>query len=551
VAAWVDELVEARRAIRVGVGGERRLAAAEDAARLRDGLGVPVPPGLPAAFLEPVEHPLDGLVARYARTNGPFHASDVARRLGATTERVEQALARLAGDDRVVLGEFRPDGNRREWCDTEVLRVLRRRSLAALRREVEPVDAATLVRFLPAWHGVGQHRRGLEALLDAIGRLQGVALPASVLEHDLLAARIEGYRRADLDQLCSSGEVVWLGAGRLGATDGRVALYRRDLVPLLAPSPLLAGDDGRSDGEIHQRLRDGLAERGASFWPDLVRAVGTADEKVVLDALWDLVWAGEVTNDSLAPLRASLGGAARRSRRTGRPRPGRLSRLGPPSGAGRWSLVAPLLEHAPTPTARAHARANALLERYGVVAREAVLAEGAEGGFAAVYGVLKAMEEAGSVRRGYFVAGLGAAQFALPGAVDRLRSERSGVGGGNMASLPPPLTLAAIDPANPYGAALAWPPSQGRPARAAGAYVVLVGGEAVAYLERGGRSLLTFPAASHTPTWVDGLVALVKDGRLRRLVVAKADGLPVVDSSVAGQLRAAGFVDGYRGLTLQ
>jgi ATP-dependent Lhr-like helicase len=554
VAAWVEELVEARRAIRVGVGGEARVAAAEDAARLRDGLGVPVPPGLPAVFLEPVEHPLDQLVGRYARTTGPFHAADVARRLGAPLERVDQALARLADDGRVVLGEFRPGGSRREWCDAEVLRMLRRRSLAALRREVEPVDAVTLGRFLPAWHGLGRRQRGLDALLDAIGRLQGLALPGSVLEHDVLSTRVEGYRHADLDQLCSAGAVVWLGAGRLGASDGRVALYRRDQVALLAPPPLPDGE--RPDDEAHQALRDHLAVRGASFWPELLRATGRADERAVLDALWDLVWAGEVTNDGLTPLRAALEGPGRRRRRHGaRPRPGSLSRLGPPAGAGRWSLVAPLLEPAPTPTERAHARAVALLERHGVVAREAVLAEGAEGGFAGVYGVLKAMEESGSVRRGYFVAGLGAAQFALPGAVDRLRSERTSVD----ADLPdgdgrgdgPLLTLAATDPANPYGAALPWPPSEGRPARAAGAYVVLVSGEAVAYLERGGHSLLTFPATAHSSAWVDGLVALVKDGRLRRLVIGRVDGVPVAESPVAEVLRAASFADGYRGLTLQ
>jgi ATP-dependent Lhr-like helicase len=549
----VEELVETRQAIRVGVGGEARVAAAEDAARLRDGLGVPVPPGLPAVFLEPVEHPLDQLVGRYARTTGPFHAADVARRLGAPLERVDQALARLADDGRIVVGEFRPEGSRREWCDAEVLRTLRRRSLSALRREVEPVDAVTLGRFLPAWHGLGRRQRGLDALLDAVGRLQGVALPGSVLEPDVLAARVEGYRSTDLDQLCSVGAVVWLGAGRLGASDGRVALYRRDQVSRLAPPAV--PDDERPDHELHRALRHHLGERGASFWPDLLRATGRADERAVLDALWDLVWAGEVTNDGLAPLRAALGSSGRRRRRSARPRPGSLSRLGPLAGAGRWSLVAPLLEPGPSPTERVHARAVALLERHGVVAREAVLAEGGEGGFAGVYGVLKAMEESGSVRRGYFVAGLGAAQFALPGAVDRLRSQRTSidadppVGRGDEGV--PPLTLAATDPANPYGAALPWPPSEGRPARSAGAYVVLVDGEAAAYLERGGHSLLTFPAASRSSAWVDGLVALVKDGRLRRLVVTRVNGQPAEESLVAEQLRGAGFVDGYRGLTLQ
>jgi ATP-dependent Lhr-like helicase len=293
-----------------------------------------------------------------------------------------------------------------------------------------------------------------------------------------------------------------------------------------------------------------LAERGALFWPDLVRAAGTAEETVVLGALWDLVWAGEVTNDTLAPLRASLGGAARRRSSRGRPRPGRLTRLGPPAGAGRWSLVAPLLEPSPPPTQRAHARARAMLERYGVVTREAVLAEGMEGGFAGVYGVLKAMEESGSVRRGYFVAGLGAAQFALPGAVDRLLSERREAIADELRPPSPPVVLAATDPANPYGATLPWPASAGRPSRVAGAHVVLVDGEPAVFVERGGKRLVTFEAAHRSDVWVDALVSLVKEGRVSRLVVQQIDGEPAANSPWAGVLRANGFGEGYRGLTL-
>ncbi len=558
VEAWVEQLVVERRALRVGVGDEQRIAAAEDAARLRDGLGVPVPPGLPAAFLEPLPRPLDELVARYARTHGPFAASGAARRLGATTERVVESLERLATEGRVATGEFRPGGSGTEWVDEEVLRLLRRRSLAVLRREVEPVDASTLGRFLPAWHGIGEGRRGLDALAEAIGRLQGAAVPASVLESDVLAARVAGYRPADLDELCASGEVVWLGAGAIGATDGRVALHLFDQVPLLAraPEPVVTDDADRA--RLHEALRAHLSSRGASFWPQLVGAavevVGLAEasERAVLAALWDLVWAGEVTNDTLGPLRAAVGASSRRKTAAGRgrPRPGRLTRVGPPAGAGRWSLVAPLLEPGPTPTQQAHGRALALLERHGVLTREAVLAEGAEGGFAAVYGVLKALEETGQVRRGYFVAGLGAAQFALPGAADRLRAERSPLP--SDAARPPvaPIVLAATDPANPFGAALPWPDSSGRPARAAGAHIVLVDGEPAVYLERGGRTLVTFPAAADG-TWVDGLVALVKERRLPRLVIQKIDGEPAATSRHADALRAAGFADGYRGLTLQ
>ncbi|MEN3273538.1 MAG: ATP-dependent helicase Lhr and Lhr-like helicase [Actinomycetota bacterium] len=544
VEAWVEQLVRERRAIQVQIGGEPRVAAAEDAARLRDALGVPVPPGLPHAFLEVVERPLDELVARHARTHGPFLTADIVRRLGTTADRVTDSLVRLEAAGRVVRGEFRPDGTEREWCDDEVLRVLRRRSLAALRKEVEPVDAATLGRFLPGWHGIGEPNRGIDAVADAVAHLQGAVVHASVLESVVLPARVAGYSHSDLDLLCSSGEVVWTGAG-----DGRVALYSRDQVALLAPRV----PDELPSEETHEALRAALAQRGALFWPDLVAAAGTADEKTVLGALWDLVWSGEVTNDTIAPLRSWLAGAtsAAARRRGRRPPPGRLTRVGPPAGAGRWSLTAPLLEPAPTPTERSHARARALLERHGVVTREAVLAEGVEGGFTAVYGVLKAMEETGQVRRGYFVAGLGAAQFAVPGAVDRLRAERQPVGGPMHEDRAPIVhVLAATDPAQPYGAAISWPESGGRPARAAGAQVVLVDGEAAAYLERGGRTLLTFAKAADTDAWVDGLVALVKERRVSRLAIAKIDGEAAAASPTAALLRAHGFQEGYKALTL-
>ena len=544
VTEWVDQLVRERRAIQVQIAGEPRVAAGEDAGRLRDALGVPVPPGLPEVYLAVVDRPLDELVGRYARTHGPFLTADVVRRLGAPADRVNDVLLRLEAASKVVRGEFRPEGVEREWCDDEVLRVLRRRSLSALRKEVEPVDAATLGRFLPTWHGIGEPNRGIDAVADAIAHLQGAVVHASVLESDILPARVSGYSRSDLDLLCSSGEVVWMGAG-----DGRVALYSRDQVALLAPR---VPDELPAD-EIHEALRAGLAQRGALFWPDVVTAAGSADERSVLAALWDLVWSGEVTNDTLAPLRAWLAGSASSAqrRRGRRPRPGRITRVGPPSGAGRWSLTAPLLEPVPTPTERAHARARALLERHGVVTREAVLAEGAEGGFTAVYGVLKAMEETGAVRRGYFVAGLGAAQFAVPGAVDRLRAERQPVGGPMEHDRAPVVhVLAATDPAQPYGAALSWPTSAGRPARAAGSQVVLVDGEAAVYLERGGRTLVTFPKAADTDAWVDGLVALVKEHRIGRLSIQKIDGESATSSGLASALRAAGFQEGYKGLTL-
>jgi ATP-dependent Lhr-like helicase len=539
-AAWVEELVRAGRAIPVRVAGEDRYAAVEDAARLRDALGVSLPIGLPGTFTEPTVAPMEGLVWRYARTHAPFVAGDVAARLGVGVDRVRHVLESLDAEGRVAHGEFRPGGVEREWCDVDVLRRLRRMSLAALRREVEPVDAAVLGRFLPAWQSAARPSGSSDALAEAIARLQGAAVPWSVLERDVLPARVRSYRPADLDALAASGEVVWIGAGALGAGDGRVALCFRDQVRLLAPP----APEERPDGKLHDALRAHLTAHGASFWPDIASAAGVTDERAVLGALWDLVWAGEVTNDTMAPLRALGSRRSSRSSRAGaRPRPGTLRRTGPPAAAGRWSLVAPMLTPEPTATELAHARAMQLLDRYGVVTREAVLAEGVPGGFAGVYGVLKTMEESGKVRRGYFVAGMGAAQFAHPGAVDRLRASRAGDGGDET------LALAATDPAQPYGAALPWPESAGRPARAAGAFVVLAGGEPVAFLERGARSLLTF--GSGAAEWTDALAGLVKDGRLRRIELQRIDGLPIGESPLAEGLRAAGFVDGYRGLTLR
>jgi len=462
----------------------------------------------------------------------------VAARLGAPLERVVSALEALETAGKVVRGEFRPGGLEREWCEVDVLRSLRRRSLAALRKEVEPVTAPALARFLPEWHGLTRPRSGPDALADAIEQLQGAAIPASILETDVLSSRVQGYRPPDLDALCASGDVVWAGAGGIGADDGRVALCFRGALRALAPGPAAEPPDVA----VHRALREHLTSRGASFWPELVRASGLADEREVLRALWDLVWAGEVTNDTLAPLRAVLGRGPRAPR--GKPRPGALRRVGPPAAAGRWSLVAPLLEPAVSATEGAHARAMQLLDRHGVLTREAVLAEGAPGGFAGVYAVLRALEESGKVRRGYFVDGLGAAQFALPGAVDRLRDLREA---GAHAE---PLALAAADPAQPYGAALAWPPSAGRPSRAAGAYVVLADGEPAVFLERGAKTLTTFPAAE-TVEWPDALAALVKDGRLRKIEVQRIDGVAVTDGPHAERLRVAGFADGYRGLTLR
>ncbi len=549
-AVWVRDLVEQRRAIEVRLAGRSVVADAADAARLRDAAGAALPMGLAAADIEPVDDPLGDLCVRYARTHGPFVARDVARWLGVGERRVEARLTSLVSQGRLLRGEFRPAGVEREYCDSEVLRRIRRRCLAALRHEVEPVASEALARFLPAWQGVGTRRRGLDALADVVAQLQGAPVAASVLEADVLASRLLGYSPADLDQLCTSGELVWIGAGALGSSDGRVRLAFRDQAAVLVPACAQP-----AEGALHDALRRRLQDRGASFWAELVAAAQAAalpyDTASVLAALWDLVWNGEVTNDSLAALRARIGRrapgrprvpSARPGRaRRGRPRLGGLSASGPPEAAGRWSLVEPLLSPQPAATQAALARAHQLLDRYGVVTRETALGEGHEGGFVGVYPVLKALEERGEVRRGYFVAGLGAAQFALPGAVDRLRAAREPESAA-------PLVLAATDPAQPYGAALAWPESPGRPARAAGAHVVLVDGRPVVELERGGRSLVTFAGTESDGAWIGALIGLVKDGRLRKLEISKVDGRPIQETPWADRLAAAGFTPAYRGM---
>jgi ATP-dependent Lhr-like helicase len=572
---WLAELEASRRAVRLRVGGQERWVAIEDVARLRDGLGAAPPVGVPQAFLEPVADPVGDLLARYARTHGPFLAEDPARRLGLGVAVVAQTLARLEAAGRVVEGEFRPGGSGREWLDAEVLRRLRRRSLAALRREVEPVPTEAMARFLGAWQGVGPagpRSADPDALFRVVEQLQGAAVPASALERQVLAARLPGYHPGLLDQLCASGEVVWAGSGALGSDDGWVGLYLADGAPLLLPEPLPV-----ELSPLAQQARDALADRGAMFFRQLADAVGSSNDSELLLALWELVWAGHVTNDTLAPLRALVTGGSRpttrrraATRRYGRRGMPTSSRTGPPAAAGRWSLIPvtaagsqPAPEPHPSsgpaaadPTRRLHAVAEQLLDRHGVLTRGAVVAERIPGGFAGVYPVLKVMEEAGRCRRGYFVDGLGGAQFAVPGAVDRLRALT------DPPSSPQTQVLAAADPANPYGAALAWPErtaagSTGerpghRPGRKAGAVVILVDGDLVLYVERGGRTLLTFTDdPDRLARAADALALAVRDGALGRLAVEKADGETVFDSPLARALTEAGFRPTARGLRLR
>ncbi|MEL3946266.1 ATP-dependent helicase [Streptomyces sp. LNU-CPARS28] len=576
--AWAEQLAGARRAIRVRVGGGDHWAAIEDAGRLRDALGTALPVGVPEAFTEPVKDPLGDLLARYARTHGPFTSAAAAARFGLGAAVTDGALHRLAANGRVVQGEFHPAGIGQEWCDATVLRRLRRRSLAALRHELEPVPPAALAQFLPQWqHLSGHGLRGADGLVRAIEQLQGASVPASALEKLVLPSRVTGYAPAMLDELTAAGEVVWAGAGALPGKDGWISLYLAESAPLLLPPPhpleLTA---------LHQSVLDTLSGGYGLFFrqiADQIRATTHPDvsDPQLADAVWDLAWSGRLTNDTLAPMRSLLGSgrtagstAHRAKRSVPRGRYGSLtaaarpaSRTGPPTVAGRWSLL-PARE--PDPTLRAHALARTLLDRHGVVTRGAVGAEGVEGGFSAVYRVLSAFEDNGQTRRGYVVEGLGAAQFAMDGAVDRLRAGATARerGDGSRPSDAQAVVLAAADPANAYGAALPWPepPSEAghKPGRKAGSLVVLVDGELTLYMERGGKSLLAWPTApddsapSEDPRLAaaaSALASAAKQGALGTVTVERVNGSPALTSPLSPLLELSGFHATPRGLRIR
>jgi ATP-dependent Lhr-like helicase len=551
VDEWLADLERERRIVRVGVALETRFIAAEDAAKYRDALGVVLPQGLPDAFLIGDAHPVAALARRYARTHGPFIAADLARRLGIGAAVVLAALAELATAGTAVEGEFRPGGHGAEWIDAGVLRTLRQRSLARLRKEVEPVEQSALARFALGWHGVDSPRSGEAALLDAIAQLEGALVPASDLETRILPARVAAYEESQLDALLASGAVLWVGGGSLGPRDGRVALYLAEHAALV-PVP-----GTPREGATHQRIREGLSARGALFFPQLLAALGGGFAPEVKDALWDLAWGGEVTNDTFHAVRAVLRPSpARNARRRGPAQRGLAPEL-----AGRWSLVSTYRDESLTPTERLTARVRQLLDRYGVITREVVQAEEIAGGFSAVYGVLRSMEEAGRVRRGYFVAGRGAAQFALPGAVDRLRTLREPEGEQKV------VTIAATDPANPYGAALGWPDRDEtrKPMRSAGALVVLIDGVLAAWLAKdrpsssgtravpwGERALLTFVDgeeldAARTRALIARALAAEAAKAHGPFFIDEVDGQPIDESPMAEPLREAGFARTPRG----
>ncbi|MCW3159328.1 ATP-dependent helicase [Micropruina sonneratiae] len=550
-ARWLVELTEQRRVIEVRIGGGTRWAAVEDAGRLIDALGVTVPVGVPEVHRAPVPDPLGDLVLRYARHHAPFLAGELAAWLGLGHAVVHGVLRRLVGEGRLVEGDLRPNGGGAiAYCDPGVLRVLRRRSLAALRDAVEPVPARQFARFLQHWQGLPAPLPGTAGLLSAVQQLAGYAVPASSLESLVLPVRVAGYAPAMLDELLATGEVVWQGAGALAGTDGWVTLHPAELAPLTLQRP------GEVPGELGQRVLEALDGGGSYLFRALASRLGVGDGELS-ETLWSLVWAGHVTNDTLAPLRALLGGgraslkarpAPARGRFGRRPMPrGPLPRpAGPPETAGRWSLL-PIVEA--DPTVLAAARAEVLLDRYGIVTRGSVAAEEVAGGFASAYRVFSAFEDAGQVRRGYFVEGLGASQFGDRHAVDLVREAKP---------IADAVVLAASDPANPYGAALPWPardqPGRHQPGRKAGALVVLSDGALTLYVERGGRTVLSYSAEPEVlAAAAAALARAVHAGVLGRLTVAKIDGESALgsDNALAEALAGAGFRLTPQGLRLR
>jgi len=558
----LQTLERTRRVVTMRIGGEPRRVAVEDVALYRDALGAAPPVGVPAAFLEPTERALETIILRYARTRGPFVTRALAERYGLVVAQLEPVLRHLDATEELLHGEFRPDGSGAEWCHPDVLRRIKRRTLAALHNEVAPVEPDAMGRFLPAWHGIDRPVPGQARLMEVIAQLEGMPLSYAELESTILPARVKNFKPLMLDELGAMGWLVWVGNGALGARDGKVALYRRDRVSSLVEPP--EPPDNLDD--VQRTLLDRLTQRGAQFFAGLTQACPAARSEDVLEALWDLVWAGLVTNDTFGPLRA-IGPVTGKSAR-------QRSRAVLRAAGGRWSLVSDLLAESQGPdgpataTERAHARAIKLLERHGVVAREVADLEPVTGGFSATYQVLRAMEEAGKVRRGYFVEGLGGAQFAFPGAVDRLRGVREppqleDLGGraidepGEQDPLDEHVTLlSAVDPANPFGWLLPWPvrgDDVQTPRRVPGAVVVLVAGAPVLYLSASGKSLTTFPAADDGNRLVAAarqLRAVAARKRGKTLFLETIDGRSVAESGREEELLRASFRPNYKGLEL-
>lgn len=528
-AEHLDQLLAAGQAVWITLGGSEVVAAVEDMARLRDALGVQPPAGIPFSYLEPVPDPLGDVIGRYARTHIPFTTDQAAAALQLPVAIVDAVLSSLESQRRVAQGSFLRGGSSHEWVDENVLKRLKRRSLATLRKEIEPVDQDQYAAFAPIWQGVAiEPPRGINALNTAIDQLQGAVVPASVLERDVLKARVADPAE-QIDRLLLTGDLAWVGQGSLGARDGKLSLFRRDHL-----STLWAGPDANHDlTELQSRIHAHLSDFGASFFRDLYNSTGGGDISELADALWDLVWAGFVTNDTMEPVRAFV--SRRRDSMSGRQR---IAARFPAHTSGRWSLVQSLADSAPSPTERHSLWAQILLDRHGVVTRTTALAENYPGGFSALYPVYSHLEETGRLRRGYFIEGLGGSQFALPGAVDRLRSQAK-------SEL---IILAATDPANPYGGVLPWPDGNIRLARDAGAYVFLDAGRLVGYLDKGRRGLnLLERDTDMFATIGRGLAEIA--ARHRRMTLITIDDDPAPRSPLAPVLGEWGFAPAPKGLT--
>ena len=547
--AWLAQLERERRVFQVRIQRETRYLSAEDAGRYRDALGIVPAPGIPDAFLEPVPDALSQIVSRYARNHGPFPESALQTRYGLSARSIAEVVSRLRQSGRLVSGAFLAGREGDELCDADVLRTLRQRSLAQLRREVEPVEPVVLCRFLLEYQGTTHARRGDAALLDAVAQLEGCPLPASALLAEILPARVRGMTPRDLDALCGSGEIVWAGIEPIASNDGRIALY------LAEHEALLARTVTPVEGDPAARIRAALAQRGAVFFTELVRETGGFPNDV-LNTLWDMVWAGEVTNDSLEALRSLLRPATNRAGgRRARLHTARRSTQSRLAGSeGRWSLRSARWGQPPSDTERRAALARSLLERYGVVTREVAHAESLEGGFSSVYEVLKLMESAGRIRRGYFVAGHGGVQFALPGADEDLRAQRAAKD-----DMPRAQVLSSVDPANPYGALLPWPAREGsaaatRLARSAGTFVVLHLGALVGYLQSSAGALTSFasePNVQRERALANALAAWARAQPLRSAFrVATIDAAPAAEHAFTNAFREAGFSTAGGGLLL-
>ncbi|MGH9334342.1 MAG: Lhr family helicase, partial [Vicinamibacteria bacterium] len=498
---WLRKLEEERRVVPLSVAAEDRYVIVADAPRYGD----------PSA--------LEDLLRRYARSHGPFLTEEAARRFGRAPDEVERILQKLESEELLVRGEIRPSGESVEWVDPDALRRLKRRSLEKLRRQAAPVAPRTLGRFLPAWQGLEDRGRGAARLENALVPLEGLPLPWSALVEGILPQRILDFRLEMLDMLAASGALVWVGAG-----EGRIAFYRRQRASLLLPPPPRYEPQSDLDAGILEQLR----RRGASFTFELAARGHELALQEVEEALTRLMWAGQITNDTLVPLRTLQKSSKRRSRRPGLPK----------HAFGRWSLVEGLIDASISETQLAHARIEMLLERYGIVSRAIAQFEEIPGGYASIYPLLREMEERGRLRRGHFVEGLAGSQFALAGAVERMRHLRDLREGATRAYL-------AVDPANPYGSLLPWPTADrtARPRRVPGAWVILHGGELVLYLEKGGRRLLTFGSFSRPEVARAAIEALKTLPRRRpqRLRIASIDEERPGRSPHFGLLQELGF----------